>query len=515
MAKKLSKKSRFLDVMSQSVSDNVAVPKTITNNSAGRVRNEPTEDTGILEQSEVRLGEQQDQENEVVETKRGKGKKLSKSTNEQKTTYTDTKPEKKTGLFASFLSRSKDEIEDVTMDKSLYDRASAYMSQEEEERIADTFKGVTDAYAIIERAEQEGIDIEDIIYLNYINDNDYSNYMAYVSSQEEEVRREEQRKLDEENRRRLEEERQRQKEEDIAKEKELTRLRKEREEQEKKDKLKQIRLNMEKSKNKPKQVSVNQEPVNKPTPTLPKKDNVLNFDLGIGNIGKEEEEDSPSFDSMFESKEYEDIDNFEGHRDFSQTEEEEEEGIEEDYSEYDSGEVYQEEEKERSNKQEAEDFHKEEEEEELFVYVVGNMRDIAKNSGVGTKTPTGFSLTREDIEEHINGLGNYKVIRVETNDELDEYLYSKSNLLVITQEIGEEVARKLSDFLEGMVTDKGVNYHRIVTILGDNTEVKHASIEKTIQLTKQDLDKYFEDNPTSNYTSYKEGFNSLDDLLEM
>lgn len=406
------------------------------------------------------------------------------------------------------------------------------------------------------------MEIQNLIYLNIITKNDYNKYLSYIDAVEAELERENRIK-------REQEERDRQR---LAEERERARLKKEKQEREERakrdaeeaDRLELLRLKgmlgnkeEEQQRHEPEpepEVQENsfdfshlkmEEEVQETNPRLPIKEviegdeivrykgtvdeerikiktddldeeevsNALDMYLGgskpkVNTQTQQQQNSIPERETNYTEEESEgnlpnvDFESIERKlKDRTQTEEEYNLDISQKFDN-----VKTEEESIKETEEDAVD--------KMDIYIVGDLYKILKNSGVGGKTPTGYKIEPEDEEKHFNeDLKNYNIVLIETEEGLNDYLFSKNNLLIVTQDVGKLVKNRLAGFLRGTGDEEG-NYHRVVTIIGSDTEVSHNSIEDAIMLTSEALDRYYETHPIENYYNTKKGFNSLDSFLD-
>lgn len=481
------------------------------------------------------------------------------------------KKEKKSIFKGLFEGRTRTEMEDeIGSYGDVRDEVEKYVPLEERKLIHQTLKGITSPNQIIDTAEREGLEIQNLIYLNIITKNDYNKYLSYVDAVEAEIERENRIK-------REQEERDRQR---LAEEREKARLRKEKQEREEKakrdaeeaDRLELLRLKGMLG-NKEEEQQRHERLTNiKPEPEPEPEEQENSFDFSHLKMEEEVQETEPRL-PIKEVIEGDEIVRYKGTVDEERikikTDDLDEEEVSNALDMYLGGnkpkvntqtqqqrnsiperETNSEEEsegnlpnidfesierklKERTQTEEEynldisqkfdnvkteEDSIKENEEEEhvdkMDIYIVGDLYKILKNSGVGGKTPTGYKIEPEDEEKHFNeDLKNYNIVLIETEEGLNDYLFSKNNLLIVTQDVGKLVKNRLAGFLRGTGDEEG-NYHRVVTIIGSDTEVSHNSIEDAIMLTSEALDRYYETHPIENYYNTKKGFNSLDSFLD-
>lgn len=459
-------KSRFFELMSEKLPEDVGVY------SKGLRETEP------IKEPKVEVDDFEEFRQESIEFERGKNRKN----------------------ILNIFRKEKEDLEDVVHSYGdISEEAEQYISEESRSEMERVLRGVVDTTDVINRALANDLNIEDLIYIGYITKNDYQVYLKAEASRAEKERR----RIESERRKKEEAERQaeakRQEEEERKKKlEEEARLREE-EERAEKEKLELLikKLSGEgkeegatwNQEQEPdtfteytNQVEENVEEGITDTDTLPKgKTRISNFFSGVSDNETETE------------------------KDYEPKEEHKKEPIPKPIP------------KPKPKTETIKEKQIEPKVEKVLdkgnVYIVGDLNKVLKNSGVGEKTSTGYMITKEDIENHITeNLRGYTITVVEEPSKLEEYLRSKNNLLVLTQDVDKVIAEKLGGILRRLRDDKGVRY-RVVTIEGSNTEVKFDVVEESILLTGEGLDTYYKNNPIDNYYDEKQGFSSLDSLL--
>lgn len=479
MAKERNKgvggKSRFFELMSEKLPEDVGVY------SKGLRESEPIKVPNKVEEDEFEEFRQ-----ESLEFERGKNRK---------------------NIFNIFRKEKEDLEEVVHSYGDINEEAEQYISEESRAEMERVLRGVVDTTDVINRALANDLNIEDLIYIGYITKNDYQIYLKAEASRAEKERR----RIESERRKKEEAERQseakRQQEEERKKQlEEEARLREE-EEREEKEKL-ELLIKKLSGEGKEEETTNIKEPetsteytepddednsyegddVSRNTGTLPKTKSGISkfFSGGVSDSNSESDSDS---EEEQEAKT----------KPKTKTIKEETRVLVKDFI--------------KENKEKQLEPVEEKVEDKGNVYIVGDLNKVLKNSGVGEKTSTGYMITKEDIDNHITeDLKGYTVTVVQEPSKLEEYLRSKNNLLVLTQDVDKGIAEKLGGILRRLRDDKGVRY-RVVTIEGSNTEVKFDVVEEAILLTGEGLDTYYENNPIDNYYDEKQGFSSLDSLL--
>lgn len=517
--KEVSKKGNFFNLMTEEVPEDIAV--------------------------NARNSSVQEEPEQGIEDRPVKGKVMS-----------DTK-EKKSIFKGLFNGRSRTEMEDeIGSYGDVRDEVEKYVPLEERKIIHQTLKGITSPNQIIDTAEREGLEIQNLIYLNIITKNDYKKYLSYIDAVEAEIEREkkleiqrekaeQQRRADNLKKKKEEEERKRlkQEEEEARKEEERQELLKLKGMFKTKEEVKHTPVEDERPKLQPEPEETNSfdfstlkmedsvgdtQPDVKPQPKeVIEGDEIVRYKGTVDEIrikiGGDEDFDEEELGSALDSyiggtkkKKPQTIYNTAPDKtpdlDLGNLEERlRSKGLKEEEYNQDITDKFSNVKTEEESIKETEEY---EEVDKMDIYIVGDLYKILKNSGVGGKTPSGYKITPDDEAEHFNeNLRNYNIVIIETEEGLNDYLFSKNNLLIVTQDVGKYVKNRLAGFLRGTGEEEG-NYHRIVTIKGSDTEVSHSSIEDAIMLTKESLDRYYSTHPIENYYNTKKGFNSLDDFLD-
>lgn len=105
----------------------------------------------------------------------------------------------------------------------------------------------------------------------------------------------------------------------------------------------------------------------------------------------------------------------------------------------------------------------------------------------------------------------YSLRAVETFQDINRYITSKDNLLIITPKIPKEIISQFGSWLKGITEDN--EQYRIVTLV--DTPVLHEKVEMEVELTKEGLDSYYEEFPESVYGQTVAGsFKDITSLLE-
>lgn len=135
--------------------------------------------------------------------------------------------------------------------------------------------------------------------------------------------------------------------------------------------------------------------------------------------------------------------------------------------------------------------------------------EIEEDGSSEGDTRTVYILSTVFNTPHIEG---YTIKFIEKPVDLNYFTTSKDNLLVITDNIPRYIVTIFVNWINGIGTNSDRRY-RIVTLEG--SELTHALIEGTVELTKESLDNYYDVHTLEQYTGSGVGsFLDISHLLE-
>lgn len=387
------------------------------------------------------------------------------------------------------------------------------ISKETKEYIASVIKDRVDPMIICELADENGINLYDLIYLEYILPTDMKNYISYkqnIEQANELARRREANRRKEEELRKQREESERKRLEELerrARIEEEERKREERERREKEEQEARLKLSLLKvgignsseettkgDEGQLKTVGDTEIPLNNDITDKDKvsvKDETVeegnitnNFLKKLKEVGKAVSEDR----YKEELKEYtEDVNDIEEDRDRGEPKSQDTEVEVVGYTSDDEIDALI-----RKGKGV---LTKDIENNKRKVYVVGVLEEL----GLSKDSFTGYTLIEMDTEGKFNN-----------------YLSNRESVMVLTRYMTPEVRDALSGWFRGLYDeDTGIIHdkYRVITVDDKDMQLNHDIIECAIPITKETLDEYYDKNPFDNYMKEKRLFPGLDSLL--